>query len=93
MPAEVVHTSPFVGVVGAVPWGIRRGAKDVVAAGSVAMPVNVNEDPEAAPMLGVINVGLVALTGDPEPVAAVHTGRAEAPPPTRMSVVAPAANV
>lgn len=45
------------------------------------------------PRAGVTSVGLVALTGDHDPVAVVHTGRAEAPPPTRTSVVAPFASV
>ncbi len=47
----------------------------------------------ATPRTGVVSVGLVARTGAPEPCAAVHTGNADAPPPTRISVVAPAASV
>jgi len=45
------------------------------------------------PNSGVTSVGDVALTGEPEPVAAVHTGNADAPPPTSISVVSPAASV
>ena len=45
------------------------------------------------PNAGVTNVGEVARTGAPVPVAVVHTGRAAAPPPTRISVVAPLASV
>ena len=41
--------------------------------------------------IDVVNVGLPALTGAPVPVAVVHTGAA-APPPTKSSVVAPAAS-
>ena len=45
------------------------------------------------PSTGVTSVGEVARTGAPDPVAVVHTGRADVPPPTRISVVAPAASV
>lgn len=45
------------------------------------------------PNAGVTSVGLVARTGAPDPVAVVHTGKALAPPPTRTSVVAPAARL
>ena len=45
------------------------------------------------PSAGVTRVGEVALTGAPLPVAVVHIGRADAPPPTRISVVAPLASV
>ena len=40
-----------------------------------------------------VNTGATALTGAPVPVAVVHTGKALAPPPTRISVAAPAASV
>jgi len=59
--------------------------------GSPVAFVSVAEDGD--PSAGVTRVGLVALTGAPEPVAVVQAGRADAPPPTRMSVVAPAASV
>ena len=36
------------------------------------------------PKSGVTNVGEVARTGSPEPVAVVHCGNADAPPPTRI---------
>ena len=45
------------------------------------------------PSSGVTNVGEVARTGAPVPVAVVHDGKADAPPPTSISVVAPAASV
>ena len=45
------------------------------------------------PSNGVTSVGDVARTGAPEPVAVVHTGKADAPPPTKIPVVAPAASV
>ena len=38
------------------------------------------------PSSGVVSVGDVARTGAPDPVAVVHTGSAEAPPPTRYPV-------
>ena len=44
-PAVVVHISPFVGDVGAVPCGIRSGARLVVAAGAITVPLN---NPELA---------------------------------------------
>jgi len=47
----------------------------------------------ATSKLGVTRAGEVALTGEPEPVAVVQTGNAEAPPPTRIVVVAPLAKV
>lgn len=47
----------------------------------------------ATPSTGVTSDGLVSLTGAPDPVAVVQIGRAEAPPPTRISVVAPVARV
>ena len=43
------------------------------------------------PKSGVVKVGLTARTGAPVPVAVVQTGAVEAPPPTNISVVAPAA--
>ena len=45
------------------------------------------------PNTGVTSVGEVARTGAPLPVAVVQTGSADAPPPTSISVVAPAASV
>lgn len=48
---------------------------------------------DGVPKAGVTSVGEVARTGAPDPVAVVHTGKADAPPPTRISVVAPAASV
>lgn len=48
---------------------------------------------EGVPSAGVISVGESARTGAPVPVAVVQTGNADAPPPTRISVVAPAASV
>ena len=45
------------------------------------------------PRRGVTKVGDVARTGAPDPVAVVQTGSADVPPPTRISVVAPAASV
>lgn len=45
------------------------------------------------PSAGVTSVGEVARTGEPDPVAVVQTGKAAAPPPTKISVVAPAASV
>jgi hypothetical protein len=48
---------------------------------------------DGVPRLGVVSTGDVARTGAPDPVAVVHTGRADAPPPTSTSVVAPAASV
>jgi hypothetical protein len=65
-----------------------------LASPAIGRPVHdVNVPDEGVPNAGVTSVGLVARTGEPEPVAAVHAGSAAAPPPTRMSVVAPAANV
>src|SRR3990167_4751063 len=55
------------------------------------MAVPLNDVALAAPSTGETNVGEVALTGEPEPVAAVQTGAVAAPPPTKISVVAPAA--
>ena len=60
----------------------------------VAVPVTFVITPDAGvPSAGVTSEGDVALTGAPEPVAVVHTGRAAAPPHTRTSVVAPFASV
>lgn len=60
----------------------------------VAVPVQlVNTQAEGVPRFGVVSVGEVARTGAHEPVAVVHTGRADAPPHTRISVVAPFASV
>jgi len=47
----------------------------------------------ALPRVGVVIVGLPCLRGAPVPEAVVHTGRAEAPPPTNIPVVAPAGSV
>mgnify|MGYP003423639339 FL=1 len=63
----------------------------IPATGNHVQFVSVQE--VGVPRSGVTSVGLVALTGAPLPVAVVHTGRAEAPPPTRTSVVAPFASV
>ena len=43
------------------------------------------------PNIGVVKVGLTARTGAPVPVTVVQTGAVEAPPPTNISVVNPAA--
>lgn len=60
----------------------------------VAVPVQlVNTQAEGVPRFGVVSVGEVARTGAPLHCAVVHTGRADAPPPTRTSVVAPFASV
>ena len=48
---------------------------------------------DGVPNAGVTSVGEVARTGAPDPVAVVHTGSADAPPPTNISVVAPLASV
>lgn len=61
------------------------------ATGNPVQFVSVQE--VGVPRSGVTSVGLVALTGAPLPVAVVHTGRADAPPHTRISVVAPFASV
>lgn len=45
----------------------------------------------ATPSTGVTSVGLVARTGAPLHCAVVHTGSADAPPHTSISVVAPTA--
>jgi hypothetical protein len=57
------------------------------------IPEAVKLVPVAAPILGVVNEGVVARTGAPVPVAVVHTGKDEAPPPTKISVVAALASV
>jgi hypothetical protein len=62
-----------------------------VVTGSPVQLVNVPE--VGVPRTGVTNVGDVLRTGEPVPVAAVHTGSAAAPPPTRISVVPPTARV
>jgi len=62
----------------------------VVSGNPVAL---VKTAAEGVPRAGVTSVGDVALTGAPDPVAVVQTGKADAPPPTNISVVAPAANV
>lgn len=70
-----------------------------VAADACVMPpggrpvqlVNVPDD--GVPSAGVTRVGEVARTGAPLPVAVVQMGNALAPPPTSISVVAPAASV
>mgnify|MGYP006958863238 CR=1 FL=1 len=62
-----------------------------VVRGSPVQDVSVPLD--GVPRTGVTNVGDVARTGLPDPVAVVQTGKAEAPPPTKISVVAPAASV
>ena len=57
-------------------------------------PVRLVATPaEGVPIFGVTSVGDVARTGAPVPVAVVHTGKADAPPPTSNSVVAPVASV
>jgi len=40
-PEVVDHISPFVGDVGAVPCGIRSGARLAVAAGAMTVPAKV----------------------------------------------------
>lgn len=60
----------------------------------VAVPVQfVKTQAEGVPIFGVVSVGEVARTGAPLHCAVVHTGRADAPPHTRISVVAPFASV
>lgn len=60
----------------------------------VAVPVQfVNTHAEGVPIFGVVSVGEVARTGAPLHCAVVHTGSADAPPHTRISVVAPFASV
>jgi len=57
-------------------------------------PVRLVATPlDGVPIAGVTSVGDVALTGAPDPVAVVQTGKADPPPPTSISVVAPAASV
>lgn len=53
----------------------------------------VSTPADGVPRFGVTSVGEVARTGAPDPVAVVQTGKADAPPPTSISVVAPAASV
>ena len=53
----------------------------------------VKTQAEGVPIFGVVSVGEVARTGAPLHCAVVHTGRADAPPHTRISVVAPFASV
>jgi len=66
----------------------------VPAVNPAAVPVTFVITPDdGVPKAGVTSEGLVALTGAPDPVAVVQTGRADVPPPTRMAVVAPAARV
>ncbi len=61
---------------------------------AVGRPVQLVSVPaDGVPMFGVVSDGDVARTGAPLPVAVVHTGNADAPPPTNTSVVAPAARV
>lgn len=60
----------------------------------IGNPVQLVRVPlDGVPSAGVTSVGDVARTGEPDPVAVVHDGSADAPPPTKMSVVAPAASV
>ena len=72
-----------------------HSAVDVLAViPATGNPVQFVSVPDAGvPRAGVTRVGLVALTGAHEPVAVVHTGSADAPPHTRISVVAPFASV
>lgn len=77
---SIDHTHSAVDVLAVIP-----------ATGNPVQFVSVQE--VGVPRSGVTSVGLVALTGDHDPVAVVHTVRAEAPPPTRTSVVAPFASV
>ena len=101
---EVAKTSapvPVSSVTAAAAFALDGVAKNV------AMPVPNPETPvligkpvalvntaaDGVPSAGVTNVGDVARTGEPDPVAAVQAGKADAPPPTSMSVVAPAARV
>jgi len=56
----------------------------------IGKPVQLVSTPaDGVPILGVDNVGAIARTGAPDPLAVVHTGLA-APPPTSISVFAPA---
>ena len=81
----------YVGVASAVATFAPSPDTPVAIGRPVAL---VRIDPAATvPRTGVTSVGEVARTGEPVPVAVVHTGKAEAPPPTRISVVAPAARV
>ena len=73
------------------PFAVGKTPVTPVVSGN---PVTLVITPLAGvPRFGVTSVAEVALTGAPVPVAVVHTGRADAPPPTKSSVVAPTASV
>ena len=73
------------------PLAIGRTPVTPVVRGSPVAFVRTNA--EGVPSAGVTRVGEVARTGAPVPVAVVQTGKADTPPPTRISVVKPAAKV
>lgn len=96
-PVSVIVWSPvFVPLTVAVADAVNVAPSAMVSVADVAgavMATLLTDVAAATPKMGVTNVGVVARTGAPLPVAVVHTGNALAPPPTNISVVAPAASV
>lgn len=97
VPLVAVNTCQFVGAVAALTSTVVVALLRAFVIHEVkpsAVPVQfVNTQAEGVPMFGVVSVGEVARTGAPLHCAVVHTGRADVPPHTRTSVVAPFASV
>jgi hypothetical protein len=99
--SNISELSPVSSVIAARRFELLGVAKKVATpVPSPLMPVETGKPVQlvrvplaGVPSAGVTRVGEVARTGAPDPVAVVQAGSAEAPPPTRISVVAPAASV